>query len=61
MTEAEFLKLAKAKYAEINKLKDAPNLLDYEKGFVELWEELGEQVAQANLGNQGNDHRQKKA
>jgi hypothetical protein len=61
MTEKEFLKLAKAKYAQINNLKQAPNLLDYEKGFVELWEELGEQVAQANLGKQGKDHRQKKA
>jgi len=60
MTEAEFLELAKAKYAAINKLKASPNLLAYEKGFVELWEELGEQVAQANLGEQGNDYRQKK-
>ena len=60
MKEAEFLKLAKAKYAEINALKKAPSLLDYEKGFVDLWQELGEEVAQANLGDQGRDHRKKK-
>lgn len=60
MTEEEFIKLAKEKYAQINDLKQAPNLLDYEKGFVELWEKLGQQVAQANLGKQGNDHRKKK-
>lgn len=60
MTEEEFLQLAKTKYAQINELKRASNLLDYEKGFIELWEELGEQVAQANLGQQGKDHRKKK-
>ena len=60
MTEEEFLELAKTKYAQINELKQAPNLLDYERGFVELWEELGQQVAQTNLGKQGNDHRKKK-
>jgi len=60
MTEEDFLSLAKAKYKEINALKSAPTLYDYEKGFIELWEELGEQVAQTNLGNQGNDHRKKK-
>ena len=60
MSEEEFLKLAKAKYEKINSLKNEPTFLDYEKGFVELWQELGEQVAQANLGNQGKDHRKKK-
>ena len=35
-------------------------MLDYEKGFVELWEELGVRVAQANLGDQGKDKRKKK-
>ena len=61
MKEEEFLKLAKAKYAEINGLKKEPTLLDYEKGFLEIWQELGEQVAQANLGDQGKDKRKKKA
>lgn len=60
MNEEEFLKLAKAKYAEIHALKDEPTLLDYEKGFVELWTELGRQVAQANLGEVGKDRRKKR-
>jgi hypothetical protein len=60
MNEEEFLKLAKAKYAAIHALKDEPTLLDYEKGFVELWTELGRQVAQANLGEVGNDRRKKR-
>lgn len=60
MNEEEFLKMAKAKYAEIKALKDEPTLLDYEKGFVELWTELGRQVVQAELGDQGKDRRKKK-
>lgn len=60
MTEEQFLELAKAKYAEITALKEAPTLLDYEKGFVELWTELGRQVVQANLGEQGKDRRKKR-
>ena len=59
MNEEEFLKLAKAKYAEIQALKEKPTLLDYEKGFVDLWTELGRQVAQANLGDAGKDRRKK--
>lgn len=59
MNEEEFLKMAKAKYAEIQALKDEPTLLDYEQGFVALWTELGREVAQANLVNPGNDRRKK--
>jgi len=44
MNEEEFMKLAKAKYAEIKALNSEPTFLDYERGFVELWTELGRQV-----------------
>ena len=60
MSEEEFLKLAKAKYKEIHALKKERTFLDYEKGFVEVWQELGKEVTQANLGNPGKDHRKKK-
>jgi hypothetical protein len=60
MTREEFAKLADAKYSEIQALTDEPTFLDYEKGFVELWTELGRQVAEKNLGNTGNDRRKKK-
>lgn len=53
------MKLAKAKYAEIAALNDKPTFLEYEKGFVEVWMELGRQVAQANLGEVGKDRRKK--
>jgi hypothetical protein len=60
MTEEAFLALARAKYAEIHRLNESPNLLDYEQGFVEIWTELGREVAQTNLGKTGKDRRKKK-
>lgn len=60
MSEEQFLELAKAKYAEIQALKEAPTLLDYEQGFVAIWTELGRQVAQSNLGDRGKDRRKKR-
>lgn len=61
MTREEFAKLTDAKYDEIQALHDEPTLLDYERGFVELWTELGRKVAQANFGDQGRDRRKKKS
>lgn len=60
MTEEGFLQMAKAKYVQISKLKEKPTFLDYEQGFVELWTELGRQVAQATLGEAGKGRRKKR-
>ena len=59
MTEETFLNLARAKYAEIHRLNESPSLMDYERGFVEIWTELGREVAQTNLGNTSKDRRKK--
>ena len=61
MTREEFAKLADAKYDEINALKEQPTMLDYEQGFVEIWQELGRQVLQAELGEAGKDRRKKRS
>ena len=61
MTREEFAKLADAKYDEINALKQQPTMLDYEQGFVEIWQELGRQVLQAELGEAGKDRRKKRS
>ena len=61
MTREELAKLADAKYDEINSLKKQPTLLDYEQGFVEIWQELGRQVLQAELGEAGKDRRKKRS
>ncbi len=60
MTESEFIEMARAKYAAINRLNSSPSLLEYEQGFVELWTELGRAVAEKNLGGTSKDRRKKK-
>ena len=60
MTKEEFLKLAEARYDEINKLNDGNNFYNYEKDFVAIWQELGRQVIERNLSKTGNDRRKKK-
>jgi hypothetical protein len=60
VNKEEFLKMAEAKYEEIQSLNAQPTFLDYEKGFSELWTELGRQVLQSNLGGKGTDRRKKK-
>ena len=59
MTEEEFMKMAKAKYANIHALNDQPTLLDYEQGLVEIMQELGREIAQAQLGESTKDRRKK--
>lgn len=61
MTREEFAKLADAKYDEINALKKQPTLMDYEQGFVEIWQQLGKEVLQADLGGTSKDRRKKKS
>lgn len=61
MTREELHRLVDQKYDEINALKKEPTLLDYEQGFVEIWQELGRQVLQADLGDSGKDRRKKRS
>jgi len=60
MTKEEFLKLAEARYDEINKLNEGNNFYNYEKDFVAIWQELGRQVIERNLSKTGKDRRKKK-
>ncbi|MGB3617956.1 MAG: hypothetical protein WBA12_07540 [Catalinimonas sp.] len=61
MSEAEFVECARRKYSQINALKQAPTFHDYEKGFVELWTQLGAEILEADLGPVGADRRKKKS
>ncbi len=49
MSREEFAKLVDAKYDEIKTLNEEPTFMDYEKGFVELWTELGRRVLNPTL------------
>jgi len=55
----EFLKLAEAKYEEIQKLEGTPSFYDYEKGFDEIWTELGRKVFEQSISEIPVDRRKK--
>lgn len=60
MTKEEYLKLAEAKYAELEKLKEEKSFYEYEKRFDEIWTELGRSVLQANISKLPGDRHKKK-
>ena len=60
MTKKEFLKLAANRYDSLQALNKLDNFYDYEKEFVGIWKDLGQQVLETNIGNVLNDRRKKK-
>lgn len=60
MTEEEYLKLAKSKYASLKELGGLDNFYDYEKTFDKIWRDLGKEVLEKNLSELGKDRRKKK-
>ena len=60
MTKEEFLKLAANRYDSLQALNKLDNFYDYEKEFVGIWKDLGQQVLETNIGNVTNDRRKKK-
>jgi hypothetical protein len=61
MTREEFHQLVDTKYDELDALNEQPTFLGFEQGFVELWTELGRQVAQKKLGADKSKDRRKKS
>ena len=60
MSESEYLELARQKYQELQALKSTPTFYDYEKSFVDLWQDLGRQVLEKSLSDVPKDRRKKK-
>lgn len=60
MTEANFVALAKKRYAELQALNKIDNFYDYEKEFEFLWRDLGREVLEANISTVPADRRKKK-
>jgi hypothetical protein len=60
MTKAEFLVAAEARYDELQSLNKLDNFYDYEVEFVKIWQDLGREVLEKNIGTQSNDKRKKK-
>lgn len=60
MTKDEFLVLAASRYDDLQHLHtEQTNFYDYEKGFAELWTELGRAVLEGNLGERPESPRKK--
>jgi hypothetical protein len=60
MTKEELLAKVSARYDELQALNKLDNFYDYEKGFEDIWLELGRSVLEANIGRTPQDRRKKK-
>ncbi|KAA6302381.1 MAG: hypothetical protein EZS26_001494 [Candidatus Ordinivivax streblomastigis] len=62
MTKEEYLALAASHYEDLEKLKEKENFYDYEKGFDEIWTDLGRLYIEAQLNEMSTtqDRRKKK-
>jgi hypothetical protein len=60
MTEEEFVKVARAKWAELEKIKDAKSLYEFEGKFDEIVQDLNRQMLEGVLGDVPKDRRKKK-
>jgi len=60
MTKAEYLEAAARRYEELQALNKIDNFYDYEKEFVRIWQDLGREVIENNLGKLSKDKRKKK-
>jgi hypothetical protein len=61
MTEAEFIELARQKWAELQSIKDEESFYAFEQKFDSIASELNRQMLEATLGEVPKDHRKKKA
>lgn len=60
MTKEELLQKVSDRYDELQALNKLDNFYDYEKGFEDIWIELGRSVLEANIGTPPGDRRKKK-
>lgn len=60
MTKEEFLALAEKRYDALRDLNKLDNFYDYEKIFVDIWQEFGREALEKNLGPVPTNRRKKK-
>lgn len=61
MTEAEFMELARKKWAELQKVKDSKSLYELEERFDEVVGDMNRQMLESVLGEVPKDYRKKKS
>ena len=60
MTKEEFLQVCEARYDELRELGKLDSFYDYEKEFVSIWQGIGREILERNLGAVSRDKRKKK-
>ena len=60
MTREEYLAIAAKHYDQINALNKIDNFYDYEKEFVGIMKDLGQEVLEKNISSLPADRRKKK-
>ncbi len=60
MTEAEFMELARQKWAELEKVKASKTLYELEERFDQVVSDMNRQMLESVLGQVPKDHRKKK-
>lgn len=60
MDEAQFIELARQKWAELQAIKDEPSFYAFEGKFDAIVSELNRELLEATIGELPKDHRKKK-
>lgn len=60
MTKADYLESASQRYDALQALNKITEFYDYETEFVKLWQDLGREVLEKNIGTLSKDKRKKK-
>lgn len=59
MTKEQLLTLVSARYDQLQSLNKIDDFYDYEKGFEDIWKELGRSVFEKNISESPADRRKK--
>jgi hypothetical protein len=59
MKKEEFLALAESRYDALQELNKGKDFYEYEKRFTSIWQDLGREVFETNLGKIPTNHRKK--
>lgn len=61
MTEAQFMELARQKWAELQQIQSEPSFYEFERQFDAIVSEFNRELLEATIGQVPRDHRKKKA
>ena len=60
LTEEKFVELARKQYHQIHQLQQVNSFYEYEKAFINIWNEFGRQTIQESISSTTKDRRTKK-